>query len=1154
MSRRRGKFDYDAAISFAGEQRDIAEKLANTLKEQGLSVFYDAHYSSYLWGKNQEEFERIYGPASRYFVPLISADYQEKEWCRLEFQVAKEEAKKRKEEFILPIRLDDSKILGLHEDVIYKDLRHFSISKIAEDLLEKIKSAKLPEAKSQTPRSRKVRVLTHSSLKVLGIIAACPFPLNLQQFERIFPKIDWKREVRFFRRNGILEKGRGPLRIRKSVKRALLSNREDAVTFNRAWIEALEPLKHHTDVALNLALQYIALKQFDEAITILANVAEGLEPNWWNSLYLTIFKTIYDNRLLRRVKPEARARFYNAVGLCLSRIGENEQAVKWFLKLRRYSKYAGNLWGLAQSYINCGVAYYRLGDIAKSERCYRKSMEYAKQSNDKKLLSRSLNNLAMTIVDRDIKEAAKLIDKSLALKQSEGDQVGVLVAFMGYGYLAAQRGKFSQAIKWYRKAEKKARAYELQYDLALVLSNLGSVHADLEKFKEAFGYYREARKIAKKEDFPDALALAVQGEAVARVRNEEFVQAERLFSELVALKKRLQDVEGEIIALHDIGITLVKQCKGAQARRFLSQALKLAWQNKNLEWIYRCHVNRAFSYAENGSVEQEIRVLRRAANKEQNSGFYIVASKLWETCANRLIYKEAQAYEIESAFHKSVECLNKASNAYHHILNLYKLLFLWRWSNGFFGAAIEALEEIAKVAAIRRRRKDRIHAIDQKGVCLQNLAKFKEAEKVHRQALRLARRLGDKECIETSLNNLGELLRKTGRLKQAVTILTEAETIARSRKNVAAEIGIALNRALVLEDLRKIKKSEKLLRACRDGAKQHRLWDEYVRALHALANLAWLEDKDRLAERRYAKALAEAISRELSEMKCAISLNYSRLLRSKNRLGEAFHILHSLQDEFVRLPNSYLYHMELAALYDGSKELEPAKTNWQKAKQAAMRVGERTTVAISSAALAEIYKEEHNLKAANDELEDSFRHEDDPEGKALILLQRINILLDAKKAKRAKKIFDQARTIIEKHGFKEAYVDLHMAFGDYYWAQRPHSQFSAMQAYIAAMAKAIELDIDTFFKVGLHIFKQLFAIEAKTRIRRINLLYKRLSAWLIKQTGTSEDDLIINHTLWPLRVARRVSFAVRKGHNFSDPEIIEIFKGEIGILLEKAKN
>jgi tetratricopeptide (TPR) repeat protein len=1150
MSRRRRKFEYDAAISFAGEQRHIAEKLANILKAKGLSVFYDAHYSSYIWGKNQEELERIYGPASRYFVPLISADYLKKDWCRLEFQVAKEEAKKRKEEFILPIRLDDSRILGLREDVFYKDLRHCSISKIAENLLEKIKSAKLPEAKYQAPRNPKVRILTHSSRKVLGIIAVCPFPLHLQHFERIFPKIGWKREVRLFRRNGILEKGRGPLRIPESVKQTLLSNREDAVTFSQAWIEALEPLKHHTDIALNLALQYIALKQFNEAITILANIAEGLEPNWWNSLYLTIFKTIYDNRLLRRLKPEARARFYNAMGLCLSRIGENEQAVKWFVKLRRYSKYTGNPWGLGQSYINCGVAYYRIGDIGKAERCYRKGIEYAKGRNDRRLLSRSLNNLAMTIADRDIDESKQLLDESLALKECEEDQVGLLGTFMGYGYLAAQKGEFLQAIKWYRKAEKKARAYELQYDLALVLSNLGSAHADLGKFQEAFSYYRESRKIAKKEDFPDALAIAVQGEAVVRVRNEEFVKAETLFSKLSRLKKHLEDTEGEIIALHDIGITLIKQGKRSQARRSLSKALKLARENQNLEWIYRCHVNRAFSYAENGNMGKEISALKRAAAQEQNSGLYIVAAKLWETCANRLIYKEAQAYEIESAFLKSVECMNKASNAYHQILNLYKLLFLWRWSNGFFSAAIQALEEIEKASAIHRQIKDRINAIDQKGVCLQNLMKFKEAEKVHREALKLARCVGDEECIETSLNNLGELLRKTGRLKQAVTILTEAETIARSHKNVAAEIGIAHNRALALEDLRKIKQSKKLLRKCRDVARQHRLRDEYVRALHALANLAWKEGKDRLAERRYAKALAEANSRELSEMKCAISLNYSRLLRSKNRLGEAFQILHALQDEFVTLANSYLYYMALAELYDEFKELKSAKSNWQKAKEAAMRVGERTTVAISSAALAQIYKKEHKWKLADNEIQDSFRNEDDQEGKVLILLQRINILLDAKKAKRAEKIFDQARTIIEKHEFREAYIDLHMAFGDYYWAQRPRSQFGAMQAYIAAMAKAIELDIDTFFKVGLHIFKQLFAIEPKIRMSRINLLYKRLSAWLRKQIEIIDDDLIIERTLWPLRVARRVSLALEEGHKLSDREITEMAKSELGILLK----
>ncbi|HMF36865.1 MAG TPA: hypothetical protein VKF17_09510, partial [Isosphaeraceae bacterium] len=64
MPRRRQPYEYDVALSFAGEERRYAETLAEILRAAGLSVFYDKHHEVTLWGKDQREFERIYGPAS----------------------------------------------------------------------------------------------------------------------------------------------------------------------------------------------------------------------------------------------------------------------------------------------------------------------------------------------------------------------------------------------------------------------------------------------------------------------------------------------------------------------------------------------------------------------------------------------------------------------------------------------------------------------------------------------------------------------------------------------------------------------------------------------------------------------------------------------------------------------------------------------------------------------------------------------------------------------------------------------------------------------------------------------------------------------------------------------------------------------------------
>ncbi len=44
--------DYDIAISFAGEDREVAASIAEKLKSQGIKVFYDSYEKATLWGKN----------------------------------------------------------------------------------------------------------------------------------------------------------------------------------------------------------------------------------------------------------------------------------------------------------------------------------------------------------------------------------------------------------------------------------------------------------------------------------------------------------------------------------------------------------------------------------------------------------------------------------------------------------------------------------------------------------------------------------------------------------------------------------------------------------------------------------------------------------------------------------------------------------------------------------------------------------------------------------------------------------------------------------------------------------------------------------------------------------------------------------------------
>lgn len=85
------KNKYDFAISFAGENRDLASKINELLLEREVSVFYDKNEQSRILAENVEDYlAPIYKSEAYYVVVLLSKDYPKKIWTKFESDNFKE--------------------------------------------------------------------------------------------------------------------------------------------------------------------------------------------------------------------------------------------------------------------------------------------------------------------------------------------------------------------------------------------------------------------------------------------------------------------------------------------------------------------------------------------------------------------------------------------------------------------------------------------------------------------------------------------------------------------------------------------------------------------------------------------------------------------------------------------------------------------------------------------------------------------------------------------------------------------------------------------------------------------------------------------------------------------------------------------------------
>jgi hypothetical protein len=134
------EFEYDVALSFAGENRVYVQQVADNLASRNVRVFCDAHDSAELWGTDlAEQLTSIFSERARFVVPFISRDYAARAWPRLEFRSALASAVATR---------------GLRPTVAYLDATLLSPSAIANLIVEKLEATSRADRQAPSKAAR----------------------------------------------------------------------------------------------------------------------------------------------------------------------------------------------------------------------------------------------------------------------------------------------------------------------------------------------------------------------------------------------------------------------------------------------------------------------------------------------------------------------------------------------------------------------------------------------------------------------------------------------------------------------------------------------------------------------------------------------------------------------------------------------------------------------------------------------------------------------------------------------------------------------------------------------------------------------------------------------------------------------------------------
>ncbi len=137
------------AFSLAGEQRELVRSIARAVeKKLGRSnVFLDEWYEHYIAGLNDSDIKlrQIYEQDSMLVIVCVSANYGDKSWTQMEhatirarYQLALGSEDERMLQAVLPIRVGDGDVPGIHINSIMPDARQKRTEDIVELIIERL--------------------------------------------------------------------------------------------------------------------------------------------------------------------------------------------------------------------------------------------------------------------------------------------------------------------------------------------------------------------------------------------------------------------------------------------------------------------------------------------------------------------------------------------------------------------------------------------------------------------------------------------------------------------------------------------------------------------------------------------------------------------------------------------------------------------------------------------------------------------------------------------------------------------------------------------------------------------------------------------------------------------------------------------------------
>lgn len=271
---------------------------------------------------------------------------------------------------------------------------------------------------------------------------------------------------------------------------------------------------------------------------------------------------------------------YPLLGDTYYRLGEAENALRYYFEYARYSEKRHDKKSLAAAYSGIGWIYHLQGEYAKAFDFYSQALTLSRQDKNKLSEADVLSKMAVWYIDkRGYDKALELLTKSAEINRerinSQRHRYNLACDYFNLGLLFTDKDDFITAKEFYAKSFNLFNKLKLRHELNDYYFNVGEIYKFQKEYQKALDFYNKGLEIDLTHGNKPGLASDYEmlGELYAEMDN--FSQAEDFFNRSISLAKEIHARPELASAYYNLGVLYKRKGKKSKAREYLRQAQEI---------------------------------------------------------------------------------------------------------------------------------------------------------------------------------------------------------------------------------------------------------------------------------------------------------------------------------------------------------------------------------------------------------------------------------------------------------------------------------------------------------------------------------------------------------------------------------------------------